>query len=344
MNAIRQHFLPRFLLKGFASRELGREIYTWVYQGDRRVFETNIKNVGTEKHFYGHSGENSVDEKITAEENEYAQLIEKLRGTNDPSPVDDISIPYFITHLSIRTRNIRDSFAQTATHVIDSINSSIFNPGTLKKLLAQNQPLIRAEIEKALEHLSLPRVQRQTFVDFLLKLASSETEEQQEFLESMMQPFFETAQTVIPKSIKEGQIKALSQSVAPAPRAADYQNLKWYVRRANTDLILGDSGCFFEIDEKKGYRPLNDRFDTIRHVYLPISTNRMLVGCAEEAPPELDEVSLNNAAASCSRDFFIGNKQSTDWIELQTSVRKTASLLSQDDVDQMLNDWLPSID
>jgi hypothetical protein len=51
MSGERQHFLPRFLLRGFDSRTDGREMYTWVFRREREPFEPNIINVGVSKEF-----------------------------------------------------------------------------------------------------------------------------------------------------------------------------------------------------------------------------------------------------------------------------------------------------
>jgi len=341
MNVIRQHFLPRFLLKGFASREKRREIHTWVYRADGKVFEANIMKVGTEKHFYGQGGENTVDAKITEAENEFAPLIDKLRGWEDPRSVDDERIPSFIAHLSIRTRSIQESFARTANHLVESVNKNLFDMRKIKDLMTQYQPLIQAGWEKTLDQFSLSQDQREALLEFMQKSVTTATDEQPELFASLMQPFLETAQTAIPKSIKEGQRNLLSQSLAPAIRVDDYLNLQWYVRKTCTTLILGDSGCFFEIEGERKFRPLNDKQDSIKRVYLPISSDRLLIGCSLEVPQEPDGTFINAAAARCSREFFIGKERSDDWTALQQRIGENSDLFSKNEIDQMIKQWLP---
>jgi Protein of unknown function (DUF4238) len=67
MAGRRQHTIPRFLLKGFASKTAGKEVFLWLYRQDTDAIETNIKNVSAEKDFYGKAGELSVDDQITPE-------------------------------------------------------------------------------------------------------------------------------------------------------------------------------------------------------------------------------------------------------------------------------------
>jgi len=65
MAGKRHHILPRFLLKGFASRVQGEGVFSVVYRKDGKPFETNIEKISVEKHFYGKEGEISADEEIT---------------------------------------------------------------------------------------------------------------------------------------------------------------------------------------------------------------------------------------------------------------------------------------
>lgn len=79
MAGIRHHILPRFFLKGFASKFVGQEAFTWVYRREGKIFEANILNVGVEKHFYGKAGELNVDDEITDVERGFAILLDQLR-------------------------------------------------------------------------------------------------------------------------------------------------------------------------------------------------------------------------------------------------------------------------
>ena len=106
LKAIRQHVLPRFLMKGFASRTEGKEIYTLVYRTEVKPFEANITKVGVEKYFYGKEGELSVDDEITELEGKYAPLIDELRNIQGNIEITDQRTPDLITYLVIRTKHV----------------------------------------------------------------------------------------------------------------------------------------------------------------------------------------------------------------------------------------------
>jgi Protein of unknown function (DUF4238) len=68
MAGTRHHIIPRFLLKGFASKVERDQTFAWVFRKGRIPFETNINNI-VENDFYGKEG---ADEAITmAEEAEF---------------------------------------------------------------------------------------------------------------------------------------------------------------------------------------------------------------------------------------------------------------------------------
>jgi Protein of unknown function (DUF4238) len=123
MAGIRHHILPRFLLKGFASKVIGQEVFTWVYRKEGKFFEANIVNVDVQKHFYGKEGELNVDDEITDVERGFAILLDELRRKENAYEIRDSKMAEFVGHLSSRTKHLRDSLIET-TGVLTNILTS----------------------------------------------------------------------------------------------------------------------------------------------------------------------------------------------------------------------------
>ena len=68
MSGVRQHFIPRFLQKGFRIPGNGKIVRCWVYEQSKSPRSANIQDVGLERHFYAIDGEPDLDDKITDEE------------------------------------------------------------------------------------------------------------------------------------------------------------------------------------------------------------------------------------------------------------------------------------
>src|SRR5438105_4323424 len=124
MAGRRHHTIPRFLLKGFASSLRGKEVYVWLYRKDAAGVETNINNVGVERDFYGRTEETDLDARMThLETNVFSGLIDELRAsrTNDDDAIYDERIPELVVHLSVRTRQLRDSVSNAMDSMLRSI-------------------------------------------------------------------------------------------------------------------------------------------------------------------------------------------------------------------------------
>jgi hypothetical protein len=111
MSGKRQHILPQFLVKGFSSRSAHSNHFVWVYRKGQAPFESNIINVGVEKNFYSED-DSTIDEKITDAERGYAELLNELRRIKKSELINKEMLPYFIAHLEIRTRNVRESLIE----------------------------------------------------------------------------------------------------------------------------------------------------------------------------------------------------------------------------------------
>ena len=135
MAGKRQHYLPRFLQKGFSSRQNGKEIFTYVFKKNIEPYETNIINVGTESFFYGTHNGTSVDEDITEIELEFSPLLEELRGLSSDTKIEDRPINEFIIHLIIRTRHIRLSMEEMGKSFLDIFRKYFGNPTKLNELI-----------------------------------------------------------------------------------------------------------------------------------------------------------------------------------------------------------------
>lgn len=70
-----QHFIPRFLQKGFRTPGTGGEVRSWLYDRHREARKKNLKAIGMEGHFHAIKTATDLDDKITmAEEKVYAPL------------------------------------------------------------------------------------------------------------------------------------------------------------------------------------------------------------------------------------------------------------------------------
>lgn len=338
MAGIRHHILPRFLLKGFASRVQGEESFTWVYHKGRNPYETNTKNVSVEKFFYGKEGELCADDEITKLEGEYAVLIEELREKDDRYEVSNIRIGAFIAHLLFRTKLLRNFAHNSAEYMLDELAEHFSDFENMKNFILKRPNLIKGSIEEELKKYPISKRQKKMLMHKAQQsiltpifLKHNETE-----IKMKIQSLIKYAKNALPKMVKDGHVKALNKKSISGPRVDSYNNLRWFVCKSTQPLILGDTGCLFEINGKKRFRAINDKDEQILNVFLPISSDRILVGVPSSMPQFSFDV-INEAIAKCSQEYFVCSASSENFLKLHTLIGKDASILSNNELEQIVD-------
>lgn len=337
MAGVRQHILPQFLLKGFCTRtETDDTAFTWVYRKDGKPFKTNVTKIGVEKYFYGRGGEVNVDDEITALEGVYAHLCNELRKGNN-GELHDPKIPELIAHLSVRTKHFRDSFHESSEFLIDKLSEYLQRPDNLKKAILNKPELIKEKVEKVFADKPIPRPQKDILEQQLISMFITSLDEQQGQYQQLVQILFTPIKAMITKAVKEGHIKALIKAPAPELRAKDLKSLKWFISKSDIPLILGDMMCLFETAGPKRFKSLNDKSDAIKNVYLPIASDRMLVGTSLYEIPQMDFNVINEAIAKCSKEFFICSESSTEIMKLLSLIGIESDIISKEELERIAN-------
>lgn len=337
MAGDRQHILPRFLLKGFASRIEGKEIYTNVYRKGEKPFETNIINVGVEKWFYRGEEKLTVDEDITDFEGEHASLLDELREHEGQVEISDPRIANLITHLVVRTKHIRDSFRESSEFLIEKIFEYLSDFENLKKVILNNPKIINKNIEDELKDFPLPSTYKEIFKIKLIDMYPSILDTQKVEMQQLCQSYFEMVRRVAPKAIREGHIKGLSGSLTPEKRLEDYNRLHYFVCRSDEPIILGDMGCIFDTISKgkRQFKSIDLKDDKIINLFLPISDSHILIGSPHSGMPQINVKILKTKIAECSREFFICSQKSHDIAYLIPLLGSKTGIISKEEVQQI---------
>lgn len=104
----RQHFIPRLLLRGFASRIDGDTVFVYQFRAGATPREVSIVDVGVAQDFYG-SGD--LEDKLRAQESLFGPLVRRL-AEGEIGPSDRDLIDQLVTNLIVRTRNARDGLGE----------------------------------------------------------------------------------------------------------------------------------------------------------------------------------------------------------------------------------------
>ena len=86
-------------------------------------------------------------------------------------------------------------------------------------------------------------------------------------------------QKQLKQSAKSGHIRALNQSPIPEPKVKFYEDLTYSIlSNTKEPLILGDSIVLFHVDGPRSYKSFLEADDILNAVYLPIDSEKVLVG------------------------------------------------------------------
>ena len=330
MAGRRQHTIPRFILKGLQSRISGDEVFVWLYRRGSKAVETNIKNVGTDRDFYGKSGQGTLDDQITELEGSYSSLLDMLRSQTKSGPVCDAeTIPNLIAHLSTRTRFLRQSMEDSFGFLLEQLCARLANKQTLADIL--RGPLARKQLLDLLTSRGLSTEQAHEALPLLQPLLPSAVEAAVPNLAEYVETFWKFAQDKYPEFVRNAHITALAAHPALSKRAELYRAFNWHILMAETPLILGDTVCLFEANGERRFKPLDDGDETCR-IFLPVSANRVLVGTPHRARPKVDLSRLNRAVARCSYEFFVSSVELGLDSSLPSSIGKWSGILAEDEL------------
>lgn len=338
MAGKRQHYLPKFLQAGFASRKSGDRVFTWVYRKDKPPFEANTRHIGVEQDFYARGEDRTVDKTITdAEAEEFVRTVNEARLA-PPGNMVAGGFPRLLAHLEVRSRHLRQNFQNTSEQLWGEFLSVLDRPGELMSLLQkhveQNPQSLVQTARETLRERGLLEDDAETLaarVKVTLPAAMGE-----------LMPHFSTAfanvKAALPKTLadasKTGHLNALEKSIAPDVRVAKYQRLTFSVVHMPTeDLILGDCGVIFHVSGSKTFKSFSEKDDDIIAAILPVTANRAVVGST--AQYDFDPVDVRKAVARCSHEFFISDKRSSANDALVGEIGLDAAPLSRYEVNSI---------
>lgn len=328
MAGKRHHYLPKFLLSGFCFKQTGKESYCWVYRKTGSEYETNIKNIGVEGYFYGRPEETDLDDRITCEETEFANLVQSLRSSCAGILADQERVSRLVVHLALRTKNVRSTFELGVTSFMNDLLDVVSDPEKCKELVLNsisNDPdfivsAVEGELIKQGKHLHFNSIKKSDLRSLILSQAPMLAEEFAAVETPAVTNFIEKAIEIIPSSVGSGHIGALEKGSAPEKRVRGLSNIEWELLVfPKHSVILGDVGVWVEMSNEEGPIQFSHFEGCPNIVCLPLSHSHVLIGKPFDSKGEIDLAYINKATASLSFDFFVSSRKNTvrkEWVKI----------------------------
>ena len=343
MSGNRHHIVPRFLQKGFASRIIRKKkkevVFTYRYLKNDIPPNTEFSTRDTivSEYFYGKEGEVDADDEITeVEKYKFSPLVAKMRNSTCNFDTSKTEIAELIAHFSVRTKVVREGFTEMSQKWISGVREIFTSEDTIETV--SNRKVIENELGQILAEADNEEL-KPLFEKFVFPLYQDDNfmKEVNSILGNVFSKLFDESNPSMRNSIKEGHNKSLLEHTIPQPRVEKYEQLNWSVYETTSTLILGDVACIFREIGEKLFKPSCD-IDKTGQVYLPISSNKMLVGTIDTEEIETDVKILNDAIASCSYEQFVCSENTQDKANLIQTVGTNAYLASDDEIEIELDE------
>ncbi|KFF82154.1 hypothetical protein [Pseudomonas syringae] len=342
MSGISQHFIPRFLQKGFRAQGNGKIVRCWVYERGGKVRSSNITKNAAERYFYAAVTEPDLDDKITDREGTvYSPVMDELRAGRAEGVAH--LLPELLAHFEIRSRHFRSNMHSAADHITEHLFRQLSDPTVLRTLLAKHfkpgSPVLEGELSKA--DITYDQLQK-------ILLLKGQTVEQ------ALEPVIDRFATMIPilaaglrqgmpDVIKKSHVRVLNESISPAVRLARFQQLHYSVQPFEPgNLPLGDSIVLFHVKGDRQYKPYLDKEDELVDVILPLASDQYLIGRAEEGSTMVQS-NLPEQIARCSLESFIASTDDERLRELQPLLGANAGWLTPSEMQSVLDDLMTTL-
>ncbi len=313
MSGSKQHFIPQFILREFAHERSKGQFQVRVTRSDRNYLSPT-QDVAAQKHFYSSPKDgNQLDEAITNEEPEFADIHRRLISSLKPNPSDAASL---ISHLEIRGSHIRQVLQRASLDTFTNISQVLNDREQVSRLLGINKAHPEGALRKSFdrkfnelkENGEFPKVSRHEFRQIFHReirknfplLFPALSQEANKIIGLMKQ-------TASPDFVANAHNEALTEQLVSPLKIKHYESLSW-VRIVSGDVpfILPDCVAICENTSGQFSSSLICGIAELRNVFFPISSNVALIGCSGELQT-LSTSELNQACASACWEFFISD-------------------------------------
>ncbi len=291
----KQHYVPQSLLRKFLISPQKDQLY-W-YRKEKTIL-SSIKDVFSERDYYGEKeSEYFADNVISDKEDKIVNkllpnlvMIEGLLNKQDSKQACD-----FIAHFALRRSLNRNLFFTIAEeYCVDDDNLS------LDTILNSFKPIsLKMPSPRMLQHNYFFRIYLTSFIinsciNFLRGILANNTGNSHTDFKSQSRDIHN--KIIITENNYQLVAKYLN----------DFQ---WIVLKSQNCLILGDTICFFE-NQGGGFSPFDD--NSIKNIYMPISSHKLLVGFKGNLSPTINFLEINSQNARCCYNSFVCSQKSDE--------------------------------
>lgn len=338
----RQHYIPRMLLKGFASKSDPENAKFWIWQvrPSHPPIEISTKDAAVEKNFYG--GDQALESRLSEFESANSKVVEQLLAGEEPNNLSS-QIELFVWSQAVRTKAIRDEFISAAIHLLETTARSIYS-STFKESVSAR---VHADFETLIAENSsnLPLIQRITLEE-LVKVPDArnlilDSLVAQASIENVQRLLVATIHGVINSGIlrekaNAGFYKGLESMLKMTSSSERYRPEFWELTRFKEHSILLGDICTFAISADGSFGSIPKVGEGWQTLVLPVAHNAVLLGHRSTERSIITTDLLNLASSSLSTDKYYCSSDSDQLTAYNNKIGSVEPLVAQHEIETMV--------
>ncbi len=341
----RNHYVPRCLLKRFASKSENGKYFIWQLSKDSSPIEISTKDVAVSKRFYGTG--NNIEDEFQIIETSFEKVLNRIN--NEPIEQNQYSaIRNFVYYQSIRTKAFRDTFKDLWENTLDML-SELFHPEMIKKNTEQYIDLAILEIDEKITNANyLTNEQKKVLLASQqmrsLKTIFSKIMKNPKMVNQLSCNVLKTINTLDEKSsnmTKESYNNALSRTFQSTKMVNSNFNPTYWevVEISDVILILGDF-CVLTLSGNNEYGSLLKFGKEWNKILLPISPNKLLIGHKTRSAIDISVDEFNTKTSEYSLSYFYSSQNNSHISSLVKNIGKKNLLVHNDFIQNIFSEYL----
>ncbi len=352
MSGSKQHFIPQSLLKGFGVKR-GKSTFVVAYTYDRGIFTPATDGIAAERHFYSElrvqGGEETLDDRITYYETPLATVLTELRSLGDGEEADSRKAAEFVTHIAVRNDNLRKAVTSAGTALVEGVADHFGDKESARKLLGLDGDEIQGPFAEQLTEafdqyrplIAMMGMNEAVFRQWAFSTAKANFDKYHAETRGQLNEALAAMVQSIPGVAADAQRKSLGETLAPAQRVEHMTAFNWRIVHV-AGLILPDCVAMAYDPDGLASPLMLASLDTLASIFVPLSSERLLIGSRTRAVPL--PADINKAFASCSWDFFVARERTPELEVLRDTLRSRTATHLEDLVNGAISDAIDEQD
>jgi hypothetical protein len=313
MAGKRQHYVPRFLLRGFLAEPEGprdESERTFLHRLGAPPRRVGIGDVGVEDWFYSRKGAPGVvtlDDEITEFEKSFSRGVKDLRESAPGTLIEPALAARTVVHLVMRTAHLRKTMSSGIASVYAEIGALFTDPVRLAGLFGANNPMLSTAVTEAIKGsarqlvpVGLPEAFSERLLTFIVREYGNDLAGQ---MVAILSPLLPNLVEALGAKVRDSHNELVAKPLEDHGWVKLLSQFSWSVEEGD-DLILPDAVALSRTSDAPLQALLFTGGADVAVVLLPLAHDRILVG-RRNAEEVVDLASFNAEAAASCQGFFV---------------------------------------